>query len=88
MILHVTRIGLLERLVYMNKDTGSVPEVLTPQEAADLLRTNVASLAQLRYGGGGPHYVKLGRSVRYRRTDIQAFLDGNTYERTDKAVAL
>ncbi|MHA7275556.1 helix-turn-helix transcriptional regulator [Arthrobacter sp. Hz1] len=62
------------------------PAVLTPQETADLLSTNVATLAQLRYAGGGPRYIKLGRSVRYRSSDIEDYLRGNTYERTDRQV--
>jgi predicted DNA-binding transcriptional regulator AlpA len=39
--------------------------LLTPREAADLLRVSISWLAKARMRGNGPPYVKLGRSVRY-----------------------
>jgi excisionase family DNA binding protein len=39
--------------------------LLTPREAADLLRVSISWLAKARMRGDGPPYVKLGRSVRY-----------------------
>ena len=35
-----------------------------------------------RYRGGGPAFVKVGRLVKYRESDLQAWLDGRTCERT------
>lgn len=75
----------------MTKTATRAPEgldILTPQEAADMLSTTPAALANLRYNGGGPCFFKLGRSVRYRRSQIEEFINGNTFERTDRAVAL
>jgi len=31
-----------------------------------------------RYAGRGPRFIKLGRMVRYRNTDIDAYLRANT----------
>ena len=39
--------------------------LLTPREAADLLRLSPSWLAKARMRGDGPPYVKMGRSVRY-----------------------
>lgn len=40
----------------------------------------------LRFNGGGPVYVKIGRKIFYRRDDIDSWIKGNTYARTDKPV--
>lgn len=58
---------------------------LTPQEAADLVpgmtKTN---LAQLRFTGKGPKFLKpTPRTVVYRRSDVIAWLE--TSERTSTA---
>lgn len=49
-------------------------DLLLPKEAADYLRTTTAQLNVLRARKIGPSYVKLGRSVRYRRSDLQAYV--------------
>jgi predicted DNA-binding transcriptional regulator AlpA len=50
----------VEPLLESNRD-----RLLTPTEAADLLRQSLSWLAKSRVRGDGPPYVKLGRSVRY-----------------------
>jgi hypothetical protein len=44
--------------------------LLTPKDAADYLRLSPSWLAKSRMRGDGPPYVKLGRSIRYRETDL------------------
>ncbi len=39
--------------------------LLTPREAANLLRVSNSWLAKARMRGDGPPYVKIGRSIRY-----------------------
>lgn len=48
--------------------------LLTEKEAAALLRLSYRSLQGLRVRGGGPRFVKLGRSVRYRLSDLDKFI--------------
>ena len=55
----------------------------TPDEVAAYLRTTTAKLAQDRYRGIGPRFVKHGRRVIYRWDDVLAFVDANTLQRTD-----
>jgi hypothetical protein len=44
--------------------------------------------ATLRHKGGGPEYIKVGpRKVYYRRADVEAWLEGNRYTRTDRPVS-
>jgi len=45
--------------------------------AAALGMSNLA-LTQWRYRGGGPPFIRVGRRIRYRWTDVQAWLDENT----------
>lgn len=55
----------------------------TPVEVAKYLGTSVAGLAQMRYRGSGPKFVKLGRkAVRYRDADIKEWLEENVKDRT------
>ena len=48
--------------------------LLTEQEAATLLHVTVKAVQGWRYRGGGPRFVKVGRCVRYRLEDLQAFV--------------
>jgi excisionase family DNA binding protein len=51
------------------------PELLTITEAADVLRTPVATLRYWRHQGIGPRSFRLGRRVLYRRDDVHAWID-------------
>lgn len=55
----------------------------TPGEVAEYLRSSVANLAQLRFQGRGPKFIKAGRRVLYRWSDVSDWLDRNTMQRTD-----
>lgn len=54
-----------------------------PAEVAPALGTTEAGLAQMRYRGTGPKFCKVGRKVIYRWSDVRAYLDANTCQRTD-----
>lgn len=42
--------------------------------AAQHLKLSVSHLEKMRVYGTGPSYVKLGRAVRYRISDLEAYL--------------
>lgn len=46
--------------------------------AAAIPGATVGSLAQLRYRGTGPKFIKAGRKVLYRWSDVESWLDDNT----------
>jgi predicted DNA-binding transcriptional regulator AlpA len=49
--------------------------LLTPQDAAQMLRVSRQHLARLRVEGGGPPFVKLShRVVAYRPSDVEAWV--------------
>ena len=49
-------------------------DVFTTKQAADYLGLSKQRLEIWRHDGNGPPYVKLARSVRYMREDIDAWL--------------
>lgn len=50
----------------------------TPGELADYTGGSVQTLAVWRMKGIGPKFIKMGRHVRYRWADIEAWLDAQT----------
>ncbi len=50
---------------------------MTPRETAAHIGCNATWLAQLRMHKRGPKFVKFGRFVRYRRRDVDAWLESN-----------
>lgn len=51
--------------------------LLLTQEAAAILRRSVSSMNKWRGDGRGPRYVRVGGSIRYRLSDIRAFIAAN-----------
>lgn len=57
-----------------------------PDELADHLGTSLGNLAQMRYRGIGPKFIKIGgKAVRYRQSDIDAWLAAQTRQQTGEA---
>jgi len=52
--------------------------LLTDKEAADYLNVSVSFLRKSRLGKHprGPAFIRIGRLVRYRQKDLDAFIDG------------
>ncbi len=49
--------------------------LLNEHEAATILRVSVQLLRKWRGKGIGPGHVKLGKCVRYSRSDVEAFVE-------------
>jgi hypothetical protein len=58
-------------------------DTATPAQVAEVLDTSQAGLAQMRFRGTGPKYVKRGRRILYRWSDVRDYLTANTLQRTD-----
>lgn len=50
-------------------------ELLTIAEVADLIRVPVATLRYWRHLGSGPRSFRIGRSVRYWRSEVLHWLE-------------
>lgn len=53
--------------------------LFTVDEVAEVLDVTPHTLAQWRAEKRGPSFVKLGRSVFYRRTDIEEWVNNSVY---------
>jgi len=56
----------------MNTDR---PLLMNEHDAANRCGLSVKTLRNWRLSGKGPPYLKLGGAVRYRESDLDAFLD-------------
>ena len=52
--------------------------LMTAAEVASYLGVPVATIYQWSYKGYGPTRIKVGRHLRYRRSDVDAWLDIQT----------
>jgi excisionase family DNA binding protein len=72
-----------EPLLFHHQPTEA--RLLTQAEAARLLRLSERTLERLRVAGGGPKFVKAGRSVRYRQCDLDAWIEARVVNSTSEA---
>jgi len=57
---------------------GTTPSLLTRGQAAEYLRIKTQTLAVWAGQGRGPAFIKVGRAVRYRKSDLDAWLAEQT----------
>ena len=63
----------------------TIPEMLTDKQVGDIVHMKPSSLAQMRYKGTGPKFVKLGSRVLYRREDVIEWINANVHTITGSA---
>ena len=60
--------------------------LLTQRQAAEMLALSERTLERIRVTGSGPKFVRCGRSIRYRLSDVEAWIAsrvvGSTSEQT------
>lgn len=57
---------------------------LTTEEAAKYLGLKRSTLEAWRCRGGGPKFIRLGRAVRYRSGDLEAWIESRTRSNTSE----
>lgn len=62
----------------MTQAMADARELMDEAALADLVGVNIKTLQKWRWQRTGPAFVKIGRLVRYRRTDVEAWLDKQT----------
>lgn len=60
-----------------HETTATLPVLMDQRRAAAYLGVSVKWLERDRWIGATIAYVKIGRAVRYRATDLAAFVDRN-----------
>lgn len=58
-------------------DLTGLPEVATTEQVADALGSSPGALVQDRYRNRGIPYLRLGRRIRYARTQVARYLLAN-----------
>ncbi len=53
-------------------------EVNTEADLASFMKKHPDTVRAWRINGIGPRHVRIGRSIRYRRDDVLAWLEANT----------
>jgi hypothetical protein len=74
-----------QTLTPVHQPTAIEPNYCIPEKpAASVLGVSVALLRKWRRIGQGPLYLRLGnRIVRYRRSDLQEFMDASAIRPTE-----
>ena len=63
---------------------ASGSEMFTTPEAASYVKMAVQTLERFRLTGEGPMFAKLGGSVRYRRCDLDAWIESRLVSSTSQ----
>ncbi len=56
----------------------AILSLLRTPDVAKMLGVSITKLEHMRSDGRGPNWIRVGRSVRYRPDDLQAYLAANT----------
>ena len=56
--------------------------LLSPKALAEFLDVPIGTVYAWNYSRSGPPAIKVGRHCRYRTSDVEAWLDANTKERS------
>ena len=59
-----------------------LPNLMTQRDLAAYLAKSTAWCERARWAGQGPKFLKLGRNVRYRATDVLDWIDSNVHTST------
>ena len=64
-----------------------IERLLNTKEVSKILGVTVKSLANSRYTGIGIQvpYQKIGRLIRYKESDLEKYLEANTFNNTGEA---
>jgi excisionase family DNA binding protein len=57
---------------------------LKPREAAEYLNSSTSTLAKRRIYGGGPKFSRIGRAIRYAKSDLDDFMASGTVSSTSE----
>ena len=59
----------------MDTNSKQPDRLLTADQVAQHLQISRRALYEMRYQGGGPPAIKVGRRLRFRRREVEAWID-------------
>lgn len=59
-----------------------IEELYTTKQVADVLGFAPKTLSNQRILGTGLPFIKIGNAVRYKKSDIETYIEENTYDHT------
>lgn len=62
-------------------------DFLTTRQAAAIVGLKPNTLEIWRLRGTGPKYIKFGRAVRYRQSDLETYIEAQTRQSTSQESA-
>ncbi len=65
-------------------ETADVEPLLSTDEVSRVLVIPAGTLANWRWMGTGPLFLRVGRHVRYRRTDVEAWIDAQVHSAANR----
>ena len=65
-------------------ETADVERLRSTDEVSRVLVIPAGTLANWRWMGTGPRFLRVGRHVRYRRTDVEAWIDAQVHAAADR----
>ena len=63
------------RMIEITNENGEKDKLMTPRQLAQYLESSISALSQYRALGTGPEYFKIGKMVRYRKSDVNQWLE-------------
>lgn len=66
-----------------------IERLLSSEEASEILGVTTKSLSNSRYTGTGLQvpYIKMGKIIRYKKSELEAYIENNTYNHTGEVNA-
>ena len=61
----------------IKQNTVSLPRLMNQRDFAAYIGKSTAWCERARWAGQGPKFIKLGRHIRYRAEDVEAWINGN-----------
>ena len=59
-------------------------KLLNAADVAKLLNLSTSTLAKMRLSGNTPKYIKMGRRVAYRQSDLDAWIEAQSFQSTSE----
>ena len=64
-----------------------IERLLTAKQASEILGVTTKSLSNSRYTGTGLQvpYIKMGKIIRYKKSELEAYIDKNTFNHAGRS---